>query len=793
MMQKNNNIGYSNGKTKTYLVFIGAIFIVIVLVLGFTSILNVMSFRQSYTDYLVRSYALAGKGAVKKIEYAVKYGKPLDRFFGIHDLLGEVNEALPEIDNVTIIGPDGKVMYGYKEDEVQNTIGDELKEEINKFSFQSDIEYITYNENHSVHILIPVYNVEKILQGTLDVVFFEKVIQSKINSYIYKLIFYMMLLAVASVILISFIYRLSAKLKEKNEIDKKVLMKVMLGVLAFTQIIFGYVNYSMFKSGYMDITEETASMALKIVQRDVETVISKGVPYTKLYEIEDYLNKILVTIPQIENIQIIDSENNCLYTTLSGENTYDGILGNKLTVTLRPDNEGKVCSIIVSLSSAIINKSVRGILLDAVTIIIVSFFFMIEIILMVIGFIGKKRRDLGEKDLKNAQEGAMVRPLAFIVYGVVFLTAAFVPVIMSLIYKPLLGLSRDFVLGLPVSAEMFCGLAATLAAGFIIDKRGWKVAFSFGILLFIAGTVMSGIVSTPVLYIVARGLAGAGFGALIMSMRALVISSTGSTGIADMNAGATAGVNCGVVTGGMLADRIGFDKVFYISALLAVLAFILAFWGISNSVVKNEESEKSKNSIIRFILNKQVFGFFLLILIPFSICAMFLNYYFPIYANNIGISSSDVGRAFMVNGLCIVYLGPLLSKYFKNAVGNKKALIISVLLTSSAILIFALTGSIAGAVIALLLIGISDSFGVSAQIGDYMNIDAAKEAGEGKAVAYYSIIGKLGQMLGPIAFAAVSFQGTQKGIGIIAVGVAMALGIYMIFVNGKRTQMVKGG
>lgn len=790
MMQKNNNIGYSNGKTKTYLVFIGAIFIVIVLVLGFTSILNVMSFRQSYTDYLVRSYALAGKEAVKKIEYAVKYGKPLDRFFGIHDLLGEVNEALPEIDNVTIIGPDGKVMYGYKE-EVQNTIGEGLKEEISKFSVHSDIEYITYNENHSVHILIPVYNVEKTLQGTLDVVFFEKVIQSKIDSYIYNLIFYMMLLALASVILISFIYRLSVKLKEKDEIDRRVLMRVMLGVLAFIQIIFGYVNYSMFKSGYMDITKETASMALNIVQRDVETVISKGVPYTKLYDIEDYLDKILVTIPQIENIQIIDSENNCLYTTLSDENTYDEI-GNKLTVTLRPDNEGKVCSIIVSLSSAIINRSVRGILLDAVTIIIVSFFFMIEIILMVIGFIGKKHRDLGGKDLNNVQ-GGMVRPLAFIVYGVVFLTAAFVPVIMGLIYKPLFGLSRDFVLGLPVSAEMFCGLAATLAAGFIIDKRGWKVAFSFGILLFIAGTVMSGIVSTPVLYIVARGLAGAGFGALIMSMRALVISSAGSTGIADMNAGATAGVNCGVVTGGMLADRIGFDKVFYISALLAVLAFLLALWGISNSVIKNQKSEKGKTSIIRFILNKQVFGFFLLILIPFSICAMFLNYYFPIYANNIGISSSDVGRAFMVNGLCIVYLGPLLSKYFKNAVGNKKALIISVLLTSAAILIFASTGSIVGAVVALLLIGISDSFGVSAQIGDYMNIDAAKEAGEGKAVAYYSIIGKLGQMLGPITFAAVSFQGTQKGVGIIAIGVVIALGIYMIFVNGKRIQMARGG
>ncbi|MBK5245960.1 MAG: MFS transporter [Peptostreptococcaceae bacterium] len=777
---------------KVYSVLIGAVFGIIVIVLGFTAVLNILSYKQNYEDSLIRSYSLAGKEAVKKIEYAVKYGKPLDRFFGMQDLLSEIKEYLPEIENCFVILPDGKMAYDLQGSVSNKALGEEMLKRIEKASIDSTKDYVSISEKGMQHIFISIHTQSGELAGKLDIVFDTSIVEYKINTYIKRLVIYLSILSLISIVLIVFLYNFFIKNGNVNGIDRKVLMRIILCVLAAAQIIFGYINYSMFESGYMNITKETAAMASKIIQRNVELVVDKGVPYGSMYNLEDYLKKTSDIIPEIDSISINDSNNNSLYSTIDNYNFQATKYSDEylLSVPLKQDAQGVEGSVKVLMSGSNISSNLRDVLLDAVTIIVVSFFFMIEITFLVLALIWKSFGSVKPAEVKQISAHGLIRPLAFMVYGVVFMTASFVPVIMSLIYKPFLGLPKDIVLGLPISVEMLCGLIATVAAGYAIDRKGWKGSFVFGIAFFMLGTLLSGLATNPFFFTVARGLSGAGFGLLVMAMRSLVISTDRKTGIADMTAGAIAGVNCGVVTGAMLADRVGFESVFYISAALAVLALIFAVKKIGNSGVRDKTKIETKSSFMKFLLNKQILSFLILILIPVSICAMFLNYYFPLFANDIGMSSSNVGRAFMLNGLCIVYLGPFLSRFFENKLGNKKTLIIAVSLTAISILIFAVFGSMTAAFAALLLMGVSDSFGISAQIGVFMNSKGALELGESKAIAYYSIVGKLGQMLGPITFGAVAFLGIGKGMGLIGMAVLAALVLYIIIMREKITSEI---
>ena len=71
--------------------------------------LNTASYKKYYSESLAASHAVAAGSAQRTIEYAVKYGKPLGNFYGMPELLHSVKQAIPEVEDVRIILPNGTV------------------------------------------------------------------------------------------------------------------------------------------------------------------------------------------------------------------------------------------------------------------------------------------------------------------------------------------------------------------------------------------------------------------------------------------------------------------------------------------------------------------------------------------------------------------------------------------------------------------------------------------------------------------------------------------------------------
>jgi predicted MFS family arabinose efflux permease len=255
-----------------------------------------------------------------------------------------------------------------------------------------------------------------------------------------------------------------------------------------------------------------------------------------------------------------------------------------------------------------------------------------------------------------------------------------------------------------------------------------------------------------------------------------------TAGLSAYNAGVFAGFNCGIVIGALLADRIGYANVFFVALVVVALTALFA-WGFTDRAsVKPAQSEEQGAGfgLGAFFRDPRVIGFFLLIIIPLAVCSMFMDYFFPLFGASIDLSSSNIGRSFLLYGLCVIYLGPLLSGYLEKRVGVKSGTVISAGLVGLSLLLFASQGTLWAALAAILLLGLSDSFGLVAQNNYYLSLPAAQKLGESTALAYFSTIRRLGQMAGPFVFGALAIWGPANSVGVIGIAAVVLLAAFIL-------------
>ncbi|MEZ5591885.1 MAG: MFS transporter [Gammaproteobacteria bacterium] len=155
---------------------------------------------------------------------------------------------------------------------------------------------------------------------------------------------------------------------------------------------------------------------------------------------------------------------------------------------------------------------------------------------------------------------ASMRPAVFLFLFGVDLSAAFVPLHMADLYQPLLGLPKDMVMGLPISA-MFLSVSITIiVSGIWLDRRGWHEPFLTGVALVAAAKLYAWLAPSAVHFIAAMGMVGLGYGLTLMASQGFVIVQTDNKskarGLAYLFAGIYAGSICGTAAGAMLAERI---------------------------------------------------------------------------------------------------------------------------------------------------------------------------------------------------------------------------------------------
>ncbi|WP_044913521.1 MFS transporter [Butyrivibrio sp. WCE2006] len=445
-----------------------------------------------------------------------------------------------------------------------------------------------------------------------------------------------------------------------------------------------------------------------------------------------------------------------------------------------------------------VNTMVIDAFINTIAVTVVLILFIIEIVYFV-----KGRNEYKEK-LENGVEGAspmlpceIMRMVSFLVFFLTNLSTAFLPLYaMEISEKSSAMLAPEIMAAIPLSAEVITGAVFSVLGVNIIEKISEKRTIIISSVLFTGGFVLR-IIPNIWALIVGNAIIGVGWG-MILLVATLRITNLPEEkrdiGFSQYNVASLNGVNCGVVFGGFLVNWMNYQGVFMISAVFSISMLILTLTYFNDTKTeKLEEDAEEENEPIKvfsFVLNPKVFSLLFMIVAPILMSSYFLNYMYPIISSGYGLSDTYIGYSYLLNGLCVMFFGELLTSFFIRIKRKPEGLLTASLLYALAFFIVIRFESIPALFAALAILGISDSFGLPLQSGYYTELDIVQKYGYDKALGVYNLIINVAQSIGPFVFSYVLIAGMGRGLTIVLITLVVLAFIFIFIgktVDKKRS------
>lgn len=763
------------------------------------------SFEKIFVSSQLTKYAVPQKDFKRKIEASLRFGKPLDKLFGIEEEMNEYAAMYNDLSNIKIYDAGQDLIYSI------HTLPEDypaLNEIAGKTIASPDQSMEIMDTRDNYLIILPLTGPAETWMGTkassgalagnLVFSFHKHEIKSEVRNFWGKRLMLGALIAVfAGVIL----FRLLSRIPRLNvhDLRKLIFFRVLL-VIILTQAAFAGISIYQFHNDHVQLVKEKVQAQLDLLKSDMERVLATGIGLDRIARMDDFLLGIVENNPEVASMKILDNTGNVqayaskgdiqdISVSESHKSQEDMWIAVPLKKIADDSVQGEIRAV---LDKSPMRKLISKLLLDSLTIALIASLFIVEQIYFMVSRIRRKKREHSETSTdQDVLDKLMLARFAAFVFLLAFaMPMSFVPLQMSELYAPILGLPRDIVLGLPISLEMLCALGASLAAGAVADKRDWRTPFVLGILVTSTGLFFSAQAGTGIAFILARGVCGLGYGLSWMALQNFLFTNctptTRARGSSHFVAGLFSGHICGTALGAMLAERIGYSPVFLIAMLVALtsLVFFMFFMrDLKGQAVSVPSAVSIKvSSIGSFITDRKVFALIFFCIIPFSICQVGLLFFAtPLYLNELGISQSDIGRVLMIYGLSVVYLAPQLSKIVDRRENKKPFIVAGGLLGGLGLSLLYIHQGFFVIVIAIFLLGLASSIGSSAQTAFALKLEATRDLGVGKAMAIQRAADKLGQMIGPLALGAL-MSGISISQGLVVLGLGyMVLSILFLF------------
>lgn len=381
-----------------------------------------------------------------------------------------------------------------------------------------------------------------------------------------------------------------------------------------------------------------------------------------------------------------------------------------------------------------------------------------------------------------------LRLLIFLAYLVDCMQDAFVSILANQLYTPILGIPQSVGAALPLSAQVFAAAVMAFLGGGLSRKAGVKKTLVGGFLLEITGCLLCGAGGTYFSLLGGKAVIGMGLGLIIVSLNAIAArgedEAESAKAFTDISAGTLAGVTAGAGVGSIILSFGHYSMVYFAGAAILLIGLALSFSGRD---YKEAAVAKAKEEVgfFRFLFNRQVITFLLLMLLPFLMGLSFREYFFPIYAAELGMSETMIGRLYLICGLLVIYAGPQLTGKLIARLGGKWTVALASGLIIAAPLLYVAIPTLATTIVGVLLLSVAISFGYAAQSTYYSELPSVEHYGGGRAMGIYSLFENIGQTIGPMIYGLAMMLGYRSGLGLIG-GAMLALLLLFLACNGKK-------
>ncbi|WP_320044904.1 MFS transporter [uncultured Desulfobacter sp.] len=821
-------IQWGRNKSRIHL-FLG-VFIMLVLALGFNILLTSATLEKLYVDTFISKNNVMAQDLQRNIETAIRFGKSIDKFIGMDKLIlearqhlvsqqGEAGESATNRNDIIIFitYPDGHILYSSDTQVVGTDLPEAVRLSIIKDT-KKPVESNSIKYEGVYYLSLPVKQfLPPKWVATVTVAFSQKQIKSMLRAIVMKNID---LIAVVLFIAMALLFICLQSLPLNPNKSKKTLGRKKLKISAaffviicLAQITLSLFNLFEFKNHFLNASTQKSFVISKLLKQDIEYLLAKGLDIRRLIKLDQTLADVIAVSPELDSITISDDKSTPLYSaTQHGMYHWTNAKKNKIsdsktlflkidpnyTVTQNLFSTNKLKSgelagkLTIHISKDYLFRKLESISLDSITVLGISIFFFVELLILELQLI-ERRVTQETRTQKRQVHYTSIRPVAFMLFFGVDTCISFLPLHMAALYNPsapLLGLSQNIIMGLPISTQMLFTSISLLISGAWCDKRGWAEPFLIGLFLSGTGFICAWLAPSSLYFLIALGLVGMGYGLSLMAAQGFVIAHTtyrnSAQGMAQLWAGVYAGSICGGATGAMLADRIGYAPVFLVGGMIVLLLIVYTFF-IMNDALKcpkpnvrapgstptNQTRPTTRPpSVFSFLFNRKIFALIVFYGLPWYIVLIgFMNYYSPIYLKGIGVSQSNIGRIFMIYGICLMYVSPYISKLMGRAKDKKQYLVMGSFIGSLSIVNFYFFKDVSGIIsvtVSIFLLGLSACL-IPVRSAYVLDFQITKQLGGGIAIGVLNAVLRLGQVTGPILFGWLFITiGSDSGIAVTA-------------------------
>lgn len=740
------------------------IFILVSIPLVFlSSLLNVMSYSNMITEVYTNANLTSTSGAIQRINYSMSFGKTIEKFYGLEDLLNETLNISEDILNVSVINSKNEIISqaGATDAKIPENI--------------ASVEYVS--SRPGIFCSAPIDSEHRIVL---------RLSQNYVNKltldYV-KSILLVSAVILLIVLLISFaIYYYISRNSITGGISTRAFKTLLMTSLVITQIALGGYVLSNYTNEYHDSLDKMAYIVSNVIDRDIESVVKQGIPFEEITGVEEYLQNIYGSIDEIVKIFVTDLQ--------QGRGAIkNNFISNKIQIL----DQDYYINVEYKVNQELVNKNIINLLIEALILILVTILISIEISL----FINRpqKRQDKEKIEPPKELNPSGLRIFFFVLFLALGLDSSFVSIVSYQLFNKLSDAS-NFLVSLPTTMGAIATIFGLLICLFVVNKIGMQKMIISGTALAAIGSISCGFCNDLFKFSLARGILGLGMAALISSTKLCAIFEKDATLrvklLATVAAGRIAGYSCGVVIGGLISERSSYSFVFILEAVLIVASVLL----ISITNIKQSNNETGDNfsfyNLINIFKSSKVIVYMLLIIVPVYLASVFISYCVPLYGNEINLSQSIISGLMMINFMLSAYTSSISSKFMIKWFGVQKSTFLYVLFIILSIGMFSLYNTLATVIISVILLGFADGFGLNVILEEIYIIKP--DIDKVTATFLFLLASKIGEAVAPILVSVNIESGISAASTSLIYVLAGSTGLYLIFLlvnNHMHTNMIK--
>jgi predicted MFS family arabinose efflux permease len=380
------------------------------------------------------------------------------------------------------------------------------------------------------------------------------------------------------------------------------------------------------------------------------------------------------------------------------------------------------------------------------------------------------------------------------------MSRAFLPIYIKSLAAPIAGLSLDTVIGLPITVFMLAIALVTPWAGRLTDRIGARRTFLVGVVPSLLGFVGTAYAVSIFDLLLWRSLCGVGYAIVYIACQGHVARHSEARNRARgmgvfMSAVFAAGV-CGPAMGGILVDQTGYTTTFLVSAALVLLSALTLLWLLDSEAMAEPATERRRLRLADFrllALNPRFLTLTFCVAIPGKVALTgFLFYLAPLYLNQLGNTSAEIGRIMMLYGVATTFLTPAVAQLADRTGRPARLVVLGGLVAGFGLSALLIQGDTRMVLVCVLFLGTGHALSIAPQLALVGTLCARESAvlGTTTVLSIYRLLERTGNIVGPLVAAALlgimGPAGTIAAIGLLVAAGALLFAVSMLRPEPER-------